>query len=228
MFLLQINIPEIGSRNAIWRYFSKLNVDALVEITRWRRERENSKDEPSAFSEIRKRFGHHRKSLKNRVKKLYTRSNSDPIEVIQENVAGDKHDASSPASSSEGKPAPSVAMDGGQFRKRERHLFGSMLKKSRTSFCLDDVTPKRRIIVALGNGFKKRTYTEKVCQHHFLITIFTERPTQLRFLFRRANAIANSTIKLNIRVFYVTTRAFCNVSVCILYVVSESQRIKFS
>lgn len=128
-------------------------------MTRWRRE--NSKDELSTFSEIRKRFGYHRKSLKNRVKKLYTRSNSDSIEVIEENIIGEQNAFTSPASSSEGKQTLETK-DSEHFRKREKHLFGSMLKKSRTSFCFDDVTPKRKIIVALGNGFKKRTYTEKV------------------------------------------------------------------
>lgn len=163
----------MNGRNPLWRYFSKINIDALVEITRWKKEHPKDECTTSAFSDIRKRFGHHRKSLKNRMKKFYHRSNSDPNDVNENCVDHAEHGSCSPTSSSGGKTTPDAnevgeKTDGNQFRKRERHIFGSMLKKSRTSLCLDESTPRKKLITALGSsgaGLKKkfnRSFEDKV------------------------------------------------------------------
>lgn len=175
MISAQINIPDMNVRNPLWRYFSKINIDALVEITRWKKEHPKEECTTSAFSDIRKRFGHHRKSLKNRMKKFYHRSNSGDLNDGTE-ICGDEteYGSCSPISSSGGKTSPEIngvadKIDANQFRKRERHIFGSMLKKSRTSLCLDESAPRKKIIVALGNsgaGLKKRfnrSFEDKVC-----------------------------------------------------------------
>lgn len=173
---MQINIPELSTKGPLWRYFSKINIDALAEIRRWRKEhqQQNSKDEhpttvTAAFSDIRKRFGQHRKSIKNRMKKLYNRSNScdDHHDVVHmhsngNNVIddlGSQGASGSSASDSSDKPIESkirrsatAKNEGGYFNKRDRYLFGSMLKKSRTSLCLDDGAQRKKFIVAVGNG----------------------------------------------------------------------------
>lgn len=151
-------------RNPLWRYFSKINIDALVEITRWKREHPKDECTTSAFSDMRKRFGNHRKSLKNRMKKFYHRSNSDPNDMVENCVDETDHGSCSPTSSSGGKITPEASDvsekgDGSQFRKRERHIFGSMLKKSRTSLCLEESTPRKKLIMAIGSsgaGLKRR------------------------------------------------------------------------
>lgn len=171
MILEQIDIPD--GRNPLWRYFSKINIDALVEITRWKKEHPKDECTTSAFSDIRKRFGHHRKSLKNRMKKFYHRSNSEPNDGVENCADETEHGSCSPTSSSGGKTTPEIngggeKTDGSQFRKRERHIFGSMLRKSRTSLCLDESAPRKKLIVALsssGAGLRKRfnrSFEEKV------------------------------------------------------------------
>lgn len=71
----------------MWRYFSRINIDALVEIARRRRPTAAATDpdlsssastdrkhDTAAFvADIRKRLGNHRKSIKNRMKRFYGR-----------------------------------------------------------------------------------------------------------------------------------------------------------
>lgn len=169
----------------MWRYFSKINIDTLVEITRWKKEQQqqqqhqiqNGKDETSTtFADLRKRFGQHRKSIKNRVKKLYNRSNScddhDKVHVhsngngidINNHLNGHCHNASGSTAcdSSADKIGQIHAKHEGfsaYFNKRDRHLFSSMLKKSRTSLTFDDAARKKIInLAALGgrNGAKNK------------------------------------------------------------------------
>lgn len=211
----QINIPEINARGPLWRYFSKINIDALVEITRWKKEQ--PKDESSTtFSDIRKRFGHHRKSIKNRMKNFYHRSNSDTQETcrinsIEHNELGSQGASCSSPSESDGKTTPEEKIQnkiGEQpeniiFRKRERHLFGSMLKKSRTSLCLEETAPRKKLIMAIGNGggLKKkfnRSFEDKV-RREFFNYIICSSLIFLCFLifyfnYRIRSAIASSTI----------------------------------
>lgn len=175
---LQINIPEMSGRNPLWRYFSKINIDALTDMTRWRRDTQ-TKDETSTFSDIRKRFGHHRKSIKNKMKKLYTRSHSDSIDAIDDSSKVDgrqpQHATCSPTSSSDGgKSSPEANQNATdeQFRKRDRHLFGSMLKKSRTSFCFEDSAPKKKLIMASA-ALKRRMCADKVKIYFRINSILT-------------------------------------------------------
>lgn len=172
---LQINIPEISGKNPLWRYFSKINIDALVDITRRKKEhKEDDSSGPSTFSDIRKRFGHHRRSIKNRMRKFYNRHTSDASEKCP-NTNGDlgSHGASascSSASDSGGKSSSEnnsekesgAEAEGNFYRKRSRQFLGTigLLKKSRTSLCFDDFTSRRKLFVTVSNGEegKKRTF----------------------------------------------------------------------
>lgn len=177
---LQINIPDISPKSPLWRYFSKINIETLVEITRWKKE--NKDEHSNAFSDIRKRFGHHRKSIKNRMKKFYNRSDTDRCEKCPNDSnedLGSQGASCSSASDSGGRSSSENNSEKGSFvmnrveafRKRDRHLFGSigLLKKSRTPASLEEVTPRKKIIVAAKTNFpqelKKKTnkgFIEKV------------------------------------------------------------------
>lgn len=76
----------------MWRYFSRINIDALVEIARRRRptaaatdpdlsstasSAERKHDTAAFVADIRKRWGNHRKSIKNRMKRFYGRENTN-------------------------------------------------------------------------------------------------------------------------------------------------------
>lgn len=151
---LQINIPELSSKGPLWKYFSKINIDALVEIARRRKGAPTlDRDESNTFADIRKRFGQHRKSIKNRVKKLYNRDGGcEEREKIP--IACNNGKAASPprtmATTAQSKPsgnAPNrfgLHLDAaGYFNRRDNYLFGSMLKKSRTSLTFDDSARKK-------------------------------------------------------------------------------------
>lgn len=183
---LQINIPELSSKGPLWRYFSKINIETLVEITRWKKEQqqqqeqENGKDETSTtFADLCKRFGQHRKSIKNRVKKLYNRTSSceehddmhthsnpraNSIDVVN-NI--DDHNASGSSAYVSAKEVNRIGPKheglSAYFNKRDRHLFSSMLRKSRTSLTFDDAARKKIINLAASgrNGIKhKQTISE--------------------------------------------------------------------
>ncbi|XP_031629394.1 uncharacterized protein LOC116344790 [Contarinia nasturtii] len=171
-----INIPELSTKGPLWRYFSKINLDTLVEIAGWKKEQQqhqqqqqqsNGKDETSTFADLRKRFGQHRKSIKNRVKKLYNRTNSCE-EHGQAHTNGNgidinhlnEHNASGSSSGDSGnRIGPKTDGFSGYFNKRDRHLFSSMLKKSRTSLTFDEIARKKIInLAAIGgkNGTKHK------------------------------------------------------------------------
>lgn len=189
--MLKINIPDISPKSPLWRYFSKINIEALVEITRWKRENRNEEN-TTTFSDIRKRFGHHRKSIKNRMRKFYNRNGGGSLD--DDSVDCEK----CPNGSNEdlGSQGASCSSDGGRsssennsekgsfvmsrveaFRKRDRHLFGSigLLKKSRTSACLDDAGPRKKVIVATKTHFPQeikkkcnKSLFEKVNHHYHM------------------------------------------------------------
>lgn len=168
----------MSRKHPLWRYFSKINIDALVEIARWKKEhKEDETSNPTTFTDIRKRFGHHRKSIKNRVKKLYHRRGSDSTDSKCANINGKEDLGSAGASatcssasesggksSSENNSEKEVAGDAetSLYRKRSRQLLGSigLLKKSRTSLCFDDFTSRKKLIVPVSNGDegKKRIF----------------------------------------------------------------------
>lgn len=158
----------------MWRYFSKINIDALVEITKWKKE----KDDGTTFSDIRKRWGNHRKSIKNRMKKFYSKD-STAKPVTNGNCCSDDDLGSQAAScststsiqSSEGSsPEKSEknlhsfdVPDSGKHRtKGERNLFGSLgrLRKSRTSLFLDEVAPRKKILISYGSDFRDELKSE--------------------------------------------------------------------
>lgn len=121
----------------------------MIEVTRWKKEYQQNVDAdttppPSSttttFADIRKRFGQHRKSLKNRMKKLYHRNGDD--EKIEQKDGSNA--SGSPKSMEKVHQIETVI-------KKDAHLFNSMLKKSRTSLTFDD-TPRKRIIMAIGGN----------------------------------------------------------------------------
>lgn len=175
----QVNIPEFSHKSPMWRYFSKINIDALVEITKWKKE----KDDGTTFSDIRKRWGNHRKSIKNRMKKFYSKESTAKTETNGNHCCSDDDLGSQAAScststslrSSEDSPVKGEstatsfdATDGGDSRKHrpkgERNLFGSLgrLRKSRTSLFLDDVAPRKKILITYGSDFQNELKTEVV------------------------------------------------------------------
>lgn len=157
----------------MWRYFSKINIDALVEITKWKKE----KDDGTTFSDIRKRWGNHRKSIKNRMKKFYSKDSTVKT-VTNANCCSDDDLGSQAAScststsirSSEGTPEKNenclnslgVADTGKPRSKGERNLFGSLgrLRKSRTSLFLDEVAPRKKILISYGSDFRDELKSE--------------------------------------------------------------------
>lgn len=177
----------------MWRYFSKINIDTLVDIARWKKEQQqhqqhSGKDDSAnttTFADLRKRFGQHRKSIKNRMKKLYNRSNSCEMHDVhlagkQMSLNGNGHgiditnhahhrgcgggsrDTSGTSTSTSGSNSTDKmnACNGttkteglsAYFNKRDRHLFSSMLKKSRTSLTFDDMARKKIISLAAIGG----------------------------------------------------------------------------
>lgn len=142
----------------MWRYFSKLNIDALVEITK-RKKEQSSKDEQTTFADIRKRWGNHRKSIKNRMKRFYAKEPSKDMLAAKRCSLSDDDLGSQAASCSttaSGSTRSSLEnnFEKGSFvmneiekyRKGEKHIFGSLgrLRKSRTSLCLEEMLPKKK------------------------------------------------------------------------------------
>lgn len=176
----------MSTKGPLWRYFSKINIDTLVEISRWKKEQRHTNDKDEAtttFSDLRKRFGQHRKSIKNRMKKFYSRNSCDEdIDTMHTQSNGNDikinnlngHDA---CGSSSSKSTDKVHRIGPKheglsayFNKRDRHLFSSMLKKSRTSLTFDDLSRKKFVSVAAfggRNGIKnKPTQNLEVIKMH--------------------------------------------------------------
>ncbi len=161
----------------MWRYFSKINIDALVEITKWKKDKV---EDSNTFSDIRKRWGNHRKSIKNRMKKFYSKDSTVKTATTPTvNCCSDDDLGSQAAScststsirSSEGSPEKSehtmnsldVVDSGSKHRsKGERNLFGSLgrLRKSRTSLFLDDVAPRKKILISYGSDFRDELKSE--------------------------------------------------------------------
>lgn len=113
---------------------------------------------------MRKRFGQHRKSLKNRMKKLYNRSGYDE-QAHKPNDIDPYNGCSGASASNSGEKIHRIDnnMKNGMnaddsANKKDKHLFYSMLKKSRTSLSFDDA-PRKRIIMAIGGGnvFKSKS-----------------------------------------------------------------------
>ncbi|XP_055709369.1 differentially expressed in FDCP 6 homolog isoform X2 [Phlebotomus papatasi] len=112
-------------RNGMWKYFSsRINMDNFTDFTRRHRRREDSAPEPatpfvSSLAEIRKKWGSHRSSIKNRMKRIYSRRMT--------------------------KSMPEV---GGKSQNEERKLFRSLsrFKFPRASSLLDDLASRRRLV----------------------------------------------------------------------------------
>lgn len=183
----------------MWRYFSKINIDTLVDIARWKKEhqhQQNGKDDSippntTTFADLRKRFGQHRKSIKNRMKKLYNRSNScemhdahgkqmslngNGIDIKHHAPAHGSRDASGTSTSTSTSSMEKMNMstchgtaknDGlsAYFNKRDRHLFSSMLKKSRTSLTFDDVARKKMAAISLAAIGGRSVVKNKPTEH---------------------------------------------------------------
>lgn len=111
---------------------------------------------------MRKRFGQHRKSLKNRMKKLYNRGYDEAAH--KQNEIDPHNNGFGASSSSSGEKIHRIdnnmknGNDESANNKKDKHVFYSMLKKSRTSLSFDDA-PRKRIIMAIGGGnvFKSKS-----------------------------------------------------------------------
>lgn len=241
----------------MWRYFSKINIDTLVDIARWKKEQQqhhhhhhqNGKDDTAnttTFADLRKRFGQHRKSIKNRMKKLYNRSNSCEMHDLHHDAgkqmslngngidiknhahhrgsssSGGSRDTSGTSTSANSMDKmPSCNGSGttnktdglsAYFNKRtDRHLFSSMLKKSRTSLTFDDMARKKIISLAAigGRTIAKNKPTEHLSVRlklNLIVQMYTFE-MEMCFLFyivcfsiyRKMGAIANSMIEINKR-----------------------------
>ncbi|XP_055683164.1 uncharacterized protein LOC129790027 [Lutzomyia longipalpis] len=111
-------------RNGMWKYFSsRINMENFTDFTRRHRRREESTSEPHPFStslaEFRKRWGSHRSSIKNRMKRIYSRRMT--------------------------KSMPEV---GGKSQNEERKLFRSLskFKFPRAASLLDDLASRKRLV----------------------------------------------------------------------------------
>ncbi|XP_055848289.1 uncharacterized protein LOC129913569 [Episyrphus balteatus] len=95
-----INIPDPSlrdhkHRNVLWKYISRLNIDALFELARNRKKTvKTAAENTSPFANIKQKIGHHRKSLRIRMIKLYARENHQevPEEIVETINDDDKSD----------------------------------------------------------------------------------------------------------------------------------------
>lgn len=145
----------------MWRYFQKLNIDNLVDMAK---KKKDQKDEtPSSFSDIRKKWGNHRKSIKNRMRKFYAKDSKDKdrnsCAFSDDELANPEASCSTSDSArsseleAENNDIFVMCSDQEKSKKADRHFFGSLgrLKKSRTSIIMEDVLPKKKVHVG-GNG----------------------------------------------------------------------------
>ncbi|GAB0092243.1 hypothetical protein DMENIID0001_072330 [Sergentomyia squamirostris] len=114
--------------NGMWKYFSsRINMDNFTDFKRRNRQRDetSSSESPTAFTsslaEIRKRWGSHRSSIKNRMKRIYSRRMTKSMPE----VGGTK-----------------------SHQNEERKLFRSLsrFKFPRATSLLDDLASRRRLV----------------------------------------------------------------------------------
>ncbi|KAL5280086.1 hypothetical protein ACFFRR_004207 [Megaselia abdita] len=141
-----IHVPEMpNKRNFMWKFVPRAKIDAFLEMTKARRKTSmtsTSDGESSPFSDIRMRFGKHRKSLKNRMRKFYYRNNlkkdrnafSDDEESISKTSPPSPISSASTATS-ENSLKPKVGKrhrksfvlnEIEKYRLGEKHLFGNL------------------------------------------------------------------------------------------------------
>ncbi|XP_053681652.1 uncharacterized protein LOC128732427 [Sabethes cyaneus] len=165
-----INIPEIplSSRNAspsatpsqtnsLWRHLKKMNINQLMK----RQPEPNQRDEPdtqpalpptsgsvkaSTFSELSKKFGHHRRSIKNRMRVLVDRQHSHPPSTGFEtnNSSVSSLPKQMTESDGDGKMLRrKTSTDNSNSRGALFSTFGRN-KKSRKSLSFDDFIPRKK------------------------------------------------------------------------------------
>lgn len=162
----------------MWRYFSRINIDALVEIARRRRptaaatdpdlsscttSADRKHDRAAFVADIRKRWGNHRKSIKNRMKRFYgrdakhieTATSDDDLgsqaascstsSANSDTSFGRQQDRRSLGDEEDGDHSSFVLSEIEKYRRGEKHMFGSLgrLRKPRPHLCLDDEVVKR-------------------------------------------------------------------------------------
>lgn len=111
----------------------------------------------SSFSEMRRKWGSHRKSIKNRVKKMYTKSGESPA----------KKEVSKSCELPVIEDADRVLpFFNNCLTKRDKTLFGSLsrLRKSRTSICIEEIGPKQKNFFAQNHH---RMTNRKVSENPF-------------------------------------------------------------
>lgn len=114
------------------------------------------------------------------MRKFYNRNGSEPCEECPADSnedLGSQGASCSSASDSGGRSSSENSSEKGSFvmsrveafRKRDRHtrIFGSLLKKSRTTVCIDEAAPKKKLLAPENINFqaemkKKKGFVEKV------------------------------------------------------------------
>lgn len=171
-----------SSHKNLWSYLPKINFDTLLEMGRRQRlvtttntmsssstsssagtsSRSSAGGDSSrgssasSFSEMRRKLGTHRKSIKNRMKRMYNRSQlvnhypspASPIPGDIVTLANNINPSSSPSPSP--PPLPNVNLP-----KRDRNIFTSLsrLRKARTPInCFDEVPKQKRLFLRTNNG----------------------------------------------------------------------------
>lgn len=118
--------------NNLWRNLKKMNLNQLIKRSAQdsipaRDEEDIPTKPPSTFSELSKKFGHHRRSIKNRMRILCDRSQpSDVAKMSQSDEKLRKNSANG---------RQQLLLNGGTFARN---------KKSRKSLSLDDFIPRKK------------------------------------------------------------------------------------
>ncbi|XP_055620178.1 uncharacterized protein LOC129764721 isoform X2 [Toxorhynchites rutilus septentrionalis] len=132
--------------NNLWRNLKKMNLNHLIKRSTQDHHQTPAKDtedfsakaspHPTAFSELSKKFGHHRRSIKNRMRILCDRSqSSDGPKLSQSDEKLRKNSANGQRQQQQQLLLGNGASGGGSFGRN---------KKSRKSLSLDDFLPRKK------------------------------------------------------------------------------------
>lgn len=119
----------------MWKFVPRTKIETFLEMTKARRKTSmtsTSDGENSAFSDIRMKFGKHRKSLKNRMRKFYHRNNFKK----DRNAFSDDEESIS-------KTAPPSPISSASTATSENSLKPKVGKRHRKSFVLNEIEKYR-------------------------------------------------------------------------------------
>lgn len=132
----------------------------------------NTSSSASSFTEMRRKLGSHRRSIKNRMKRMYNRTGSRgdllPKDVTKSCELPIIKDADRvPPFNNNNNSSSSPSAGAAIATKRDRSLFGSLsrLRKSRTSVCIEDILTVKQ---------KKPLFADKFTQKPFHLELKRE------------------------------------------------------